>query len=550
MCKTWLVPFVLFSHSSLALATQDSSIGAVASAHPLATAAGMKILAKGGNAFDAAVAISATLSVVEPAMSGLGGYGSTLLYNAGSGEVKYLNASGKFPLSTNSDLMRAPTENYLGNRRGAKSISTPGNLNAWSEMHRAYGKLPWETLFGSAIDHAHNGFPIPPFTAKVIESAFSGFSDYSKSIYGRVGSPLLEGDLLVQKDLAKTYELIAAQGPQVFYSGAIAQRIDTQMKASGSFLSIEDLRADAAEWWSPIKIEYKGYEVYTMGMPGNGFSALLTLGAMGQFDLKKAKRDQPEYLHLTAEVLKRSAKTVLATPGTAEERSYIENTLLNKDNFTKIAQSIDANKVAHFDAQTNREGVNTTHFVVVDQWGNIVSSTQTLGTSFGSKTMIEGTGIWMNNSMAFSSFEPKGNPMDVFPGRYKLSSNSPIIIKKGGEPWAALGTPGGHTIPQNIAQVVINLIDFGMTMQEAIDAPKIAFIEEGNFVVTEKDIPGPTVAALRKKGHTVQNDNLESYLGLSGKIGNVMGVRLLNTNKQRVFDVGVDKRRDGWAVIQ
>lgn len=530
-------------------AKEGKYIGAVASGHPLATKAGLEVLEKGGNAFDAAVAVASTLNVVEPAMSGLGGYGSTLIYDAEKKEIRYLNSSGKFPAKTNSDLMRSPTVDYMNNRKGPKSISTPGNLNAWKAMHEKYGKMSWANLFEHAIFYAKNGFPISPYIAKLIASSFNEFSDYSKSFYGKDGHPLKVGGILVQKDLAKTYELIASEGVGPFYSGSIALQIDKQMKELGSFLSIEDLHADVAEWWDPIKTNYKGYDVYTMGTPGNGFSALYTIGVMGQFNLQKLKHNSPKYLHLLAEVLKKSSKVRLRSSGSVEERNNIVNHILTPANFAQVAKSIDMTKASQFDLHSSKEGLNTTHFVVVDKWGNIVSSTQTLGLGFGSKVMIEGAGIWMNNSMAFSTFEPKGNPMDVFPGKYKLSSNSPIIIMKNGRPWAALGTPGGHTIPQNVAQIIINLIDFNMNVQKAIDAPKLAFFDEDNVIVTEKGIPNSVVSALKKKGHHVDNEHIASYIGLSGKIGNAMGVKILHNKEDDdvSFDIGVDRRKDGWS---
>lgn len=550
MIKSILSVFfaIFMTYSPTILFSKDKQInGAVASGHPLATQAGLEVLEKGGNAFDAAIAVAATLHVVEPAMSGLGGYGSTLIYDVEKKEIRYLNSSGKFPLATNSDLMREPTADYLKNRRGPKSISTPGNLNAWQEMHKKYGILPWNSLFERAIGYAKTGFPVSPYIAKLIASSFNEFSDYPKSFYGKDGHPLQEGEILVQKDLAKTYELIASSGVDPFYRGDIALQIDKQMKELGSFLSIEDLRADIAEWWDPIRISYKGYDVYTMGTPGNGFSALFALGVMDQFPLQQLKHNSCEYLHVLTEVLKKSCKVRLTHSGSLEEKNNIIDHILTQNNFSSIASGIDLTKASNFDEHSGKEGMNTTHFVVIDKWENIVSSTQTLGLGFGSKVMIEETGIWMNNSMAFSTFEPKGNPMDVFPGKYKLSSNSPIIIMKNELPWAALGTPGGHTIPQNVAQIIINLIDFDMNMQEAIDVPKLAFFEENSVVCTESGISKATISSLKEMGHVIDNDNIASYIGLSSKIGNAMGVKILRNDNDVSFDVGIDKRKDGWS---
>lgn len=545
LCFTNLLILTFISSS---FATDKKVTGAVATGHPLATKAGLDILEKGGNAFDAAIAISSTLNVVEPAMSGLGGYGSTLIYEAKSKKISYLNGSGKFPLRANSDFMRKPTHNYKENRRGVKSISTPGNLNAWKAMHEKYGALPWDNLFGSAIKYARDGFPISPYISVLIAASFHEFSDYSKSFYGISGRPLKEGEILIQKDLATTYELVAKYGTDPFYKGEIAQKIHNQIQQLGGFLSLEDLRMDVAEWWEPMKINYNGYDIYTIGTPGNGFSALFTLGVLEQFNLVNMKHNSSEYLHLLIEVLKKSAEVRLTHSGSVEERDNIINHILTKDNFVKIAKDINLNKSSEFNISSSKEGLNTTHFVVVDRWGNIVSSTQTLGLGFGSKIMIEGTGIWMNNSIAFSNFEPKGNPMDVFPGKYKLSSNSPVIIMKDDKPWATLGTPGGHTIPQNVAQIIVNLTVFGMDMQKAIDSPKTAFFDDSCVVITESAIQDSVITKLKRKGHYVDNEHIASYIGLSGRIGNAMGIRIIHDQNDNLkFDVGIDKRKDGWS---
>lgn len=543
-----LVMIFSFILANSAFSQEQKMIGAIATGHPLATQAGLAVLEKGGNAFDAAIAVASTLNVVEPVMSGLGGYGSTLVYIEKDKQIRFLNSSGKFPAKANADLMRAPTPDYMKNRMGPKSISTPGNLNAWKEMHSKYGNLAWGSLFEDAIYYAKNGFAVPAYTAKLIADAYDHFPDYAKAFYGKNGRPLQENEILIQKDLAKTYELIAAKGVEPFYRGEIAKLIAKQMKEAGSFLSLEDLKADTAQWWDPIKISYRGYDIYTMGTPGNGFSALFALGVMEQFPLARLKYHSSEHLHTLAEVLKESCKVRLVHAGSPEERDNITDHILTAENFASIAKSIDKDKASDFAVPFAHESMNTTHFVVVDKWGNIVTSTQTLGYGFGSRVIIEGTGIWMNNSMAFSTFEPKGNPMDVLPGKYKLSSNSPVIIMKNNFPWAALGTPGGHTIPQNVAQIVMNLIDYNMNMQAAIEAPKIAFFEEDKVLCTEKGIESSVLNSLKQKGHVLDNENIAKYIGLSGKIGNAMGVRIVNNKESNLsFDIGIDRRKDAWS---
>lgn len=515
-------------------------IGSVASAHPLATQAGMDVLEKGGNAFDAAIAVASTLNVVEPMMSGIGGYGTILIYDAKSKKVRYLNPSGKFPAKTNTDLMRAPTPDYMKNRVGPKAISTPGNLNAWEKMHKEYGKMPWAQLFESAIQHAERGFNLTPGNARFIQEAFSDFDDYPKSFYGKNGQPLQEGDKLVQADLAKTFQLIAAEGAAPFYQGTIAASIDKQMQQAESFLSIEDLRNNNAEWWEPIKLNYRGFDVYTASLPANSFAAFVNLGLMHQFPAQDLQHNTVGYLHRFAEMTKESYKARLAYSFDPEVKKSPLDSILSTEVLQAIAGSIDPDKATDFVPPFAEESLNTTHFVVVDKWGNVVSATQTLGNKFGSRIMVEGTGIWLNNSMAYSTFEPKGNPMDAFPGRHKLSGDCPIIIFKDGQPYAALGSPGGHTITQNIPQIIANLIDFGMSMQTAIDAPKIAFVEP-NFIRVDPELSPAVIQSLTQKGHHI----------IEGSIGNATGIKIIIDNKGEIaaFDVGIDKRGEGRAAI-
>ena len=188
----------------------------------------------------------------------------------------------------------------------------------------------------------------------------------------------------------------------------------------------------------------------------------------------------------------------------------------------------------NFELPFAEESQHTTHFVVADQWGNIVSATQTLGNVFGSRVMPEGTGVWLNNSMAYSTFEPKGNPMDAYPGRHKLSGDCPIIILKDGKPWAALGSPGGHTITQNVPQIIFNLIDFDMSMQEAIDQPKISFAEP-NVILVDEHLPENILEALTSKGHQL----------ISRSIGNAHGIKIIRDQSGAItsFELGEDQRR-------
>lgn len=516
-------------------------LGMVSTAHPIATDAGIKILQNGGNAFDAAVAIAATLNVVEPMNSGMGGYGTILIYDAKNDRVRFLDSSGKIPMHLDSDVFRAPTKEFKKNRVGPKSISTPGNVNAWDAMSREYGNLKWNELFGSAIEVATEGFVLDERTAFMIDYSWKDFPEHAKTFYGKDGKPLKQGRRLIQSDLAASLQRLADEGPRVFYEGDLAKIIHDEMQAKASFLSIDDLKADRAEWWDPAHIQYGGYEVFTASPPATAFPSLIRLGMMGQLADKQLQHNSADYLHHFAEVTKHAFWCRLKYAGDPEISPPPLDKLLSEGYWRTQVASIEPQKATRFrppDIESTF-GDNTTHFVVADRWGNIVSATQTLGNLFGSRVMPKGTGIWFNNSLAYCTFEPKGNPMDAKPGQRKLSGDCPTIIFRGGKPWAALGTPGGHTIGQTVPQMVMNLIDFEMNIQESIAAPRISFVEPNRLMV-EKEIPEDVFRELRRRGHQVRR---------SQGLGNAHGLRVIFDAEHTTwrYEGAADPRGNGKA---
>ena len=473
----------------------------------MATEAGLAVLAAGGNAFDAAVAVAATLNVVEPAMSGIGGYGTILVYHAGSGRVRFLNSSGRLPAGIDAAAYRAPTPAYLENRRGAKAVSTPGNLNAWEAMSKEYGTRPWASLLDAAIGHAEAGYILGVREAGHIRDGFNDFPEHVRAFYGRNGKPLAAGDRLIQRDLAATLRRVAEGGAGVLRDGALARAIDAAMREAGGFLALRDLEGSEAEWWEPIRIPYRGMEVVTASPPANAFDALVRLGLMSRFDVKALGHNSAAFLHRFAEVTKHGFWVRLRWAGDPEIAPPPLERLLSEEYWATEAGEIDTTRARSFVPPTAFGGgpgaQHTTHFVVADQFGNVVSATQTLGNLFGARIMPPGTGVWLNNSLAYSTFEPPGNPMDAHPGRRKLSGDVPIIVLREGRPWIAVGTPGGHTIGQTMPQILMNLIDFGMDIRSAIAAPRVSFSEPDSLDV-EGAIPEAIQAELRRLGHKVR----------------------------------------------
>jgi gamma-glutamyltranspeptidase/glutathione hydrolase len=479
----------------------------VSSAHPLATEVGLEVLAQGGNAFDAAVAVAAALNVVEPMMSGMGGYGTILVYSAKEGRARFLNPSGRIPRGVDPDVFRAPTPNYRENRRGPKAISTPGNVNAWAAMSQEYGVLPWSELLEPAAKLADEGFEIDARLAGSIEGAWDDFPEHSRAFYGIEDRPLQTGELLVQADLASSLRLVAEEGPQEFHGGSLGMAIDQAMQEAGSFLRLSDLAENEAEWWEPIEIDYRGHRVMVPPPPANSFPALVRLGMMSLVDVEEMGHNSVDYLHVYAEVTKRAFWIRLRYAGDPEVAPPPLDTLLSVAFWEDATRPIDMYEAIPF-APPVQVGIrempesHTTHFVVADAEGNVVSATQTLGNSFGSRIMPEGTGIWLNNSLAYCTFEPAGNPMDAHPGRRKLSGDVPLFVLQDGKPWIALGTPGGHTIAQTVPQMVMNILDFGMNIQEAISAPRISFAEP-DILAVEDGLPRAIGDALVERGHSV-----------------------------------------------
>jgi len=312
------------------------------------------------------------------------------------------------------------------------------------------------------------------------------------------------------------------------------------MEARGSFLSLEDLQNDKAEWWDPLKINYQGVEVYTASPPATAFPSLIRLGIMEQLDPQSLGHNSSLYLHYFAEATKHAFWCRLRYAGDPEISPPPLDTLLSTTYWKQIAGTFSKDKASEFipPGYMAESGNNTTHFVVADQWGNIVSATQTLGNLFGSKIMPEGTGIWFNNSLAYCTYEPKGNPMDAIPGQRKLSGDCPTIIFKDGKPWVALGTPGGHTIGQTVPQMVMNLIDFSMDINEALSSPRVSFIEPDIYAI-ENEVPDSIFNQLKAWGHNVQR----VYA-----LGNAHGLMIhYNENEIAGFEGASDPRGEGLA---
>jgi gamma-glutamyltranspeptidase/glutathione hydrolase len=529
--------------------------GMVSSAHPLATRAGLEILEDGGNAFDAAVAVAAALNVVEPEMSGVGGYGAIVVYSAEEGKTRFLEVGSRVPVAVDPAIFRPPTPNYQKNRCGAPVVATPGNLKAWEALSEEYGDLEWQHLFDPAIRYADDGFVVGDELAGWIGSEYPAFPENAKAIYGRGGVPLGAGDRLVQEDLADSLRTIAGQGAGTVYGGELGEAIVSEVQQDGGFLSMEDLRDNRAQWRETIGIDHRGYRVVTASPPATSWGTLVRLGIMGQFDLKASDHNSVPYVHALTEISKHLSTTAgkYVDPETGETRL---DPLLSEKYWASEAARIDFSQASpyeppmKFDSARTCSPTNytptdtqqhTTHFVVADREGNVVSSTQTLGNVFGSKVMPEGTGIWLNDEVAWARFEPAGNPFDAAPGRQIPYALSPTLVMRDGRPWMAIGTPGGRTILQITPQMLTNVIDFDMDIQKAIAAPRFSFVIP-DLLDVEEGIPVSVRNELTSMGHNV-------YVDEQG-LGNAYGLTIEYDEQGRPvrFTGAADPRGEGAAI--
>jgi gamma-glutamyltranspeptidase/glutathione hydrolase len=522
--------------------------GMVSSAHPLATRAGLEVLEDGGNAFDAAVAVAATLGVVEPYMSGIGGYGAMVVYDARTGEVRSLSAATRTPETLDPGAFRPPAPGYLENRQGAPAATTPGAVNDWEALWEEYGELGWPRLLEPAIAQAEDGFVLDAENAGWIGSEFHTFPPHAREIYGDGGTPLSAGQRLVQEDLGRSLRLISEQGADAVYGGDLGEAMASATQQNGGFLTTDDLEANSPEWREPISMDYRDNEVVTAPPPTTAWNTLTRLGVMGELDPAALGHNSAAYLDAYAAVTEQAYYERSAYAADPEVAPTPLDRLLSEAYWEQQAANVASTSAADGEsASVGQAGLDgeqghTTHFVVADGEGNVVSATQTLGDIFGSKVMPEGTGIWINNSITYSQFEPAGNPLDVFPGRHRLPGISPTIILRAGRPRIALGTHGGYYIPQTMAQMIMNLIDFDMDVQRAISAPRISFVEP-NSIAMDAGIPASASNTLTASGYDIFVDEYG--------LGNAHGLTIeYGPGKAREpvrFTGGADPRAQGMA---
>lgn len=499
--------------------------GVVVTNHALASAAAMEILAAGGNAVDAAVSALFTLTVVEPMMVGILGGGAALIRLADGREL-VLDGLSTAPAAARPDSFTPISDEWpdymetrgRANRVGPQAVAVPGTLKAWCEAAERFGKLPLAELIRPAIRYAERGFRLSPYLATCIQEIAPDLAldPAIAAVFLPDGEPLEAGDLLVQADYAATLRLIAAEGPQAVYGGDLGRRIADHLKSVGSFLRIEDLAGYRTIEREPVRGMYRGVEIVGPPPPcSGGVQTLQILNLLEAYDIGGLGFGSAETIHLVLEALKIAAADRRAVTADPDFVDVPTARLISKDYAAFRRPEIDLSRAGTFDSRIlSNESANTTHVTIADADGNIVTSTQTINSLFGARIMIPGTGIIPNNYMYLFDPHP-GKALSLQPGKRITSGITALIGKKDGRPIFALGLPGAHRIPACAMQAVLNLVDHGMTVQEAAEAPRI--FTWGQEAEIERSVPDNVRAKLSSIGHRVAPvDHVAGGMGIIG----------------------------------
>jgi gamma-glutamyltranspeptidase / glutathione hydrolase len=540
----------------------EANGGIVASANPYATEAGATILRNGGNAIDASLAVMFALGVVEPQSSGIGG-GGFMMIRTKTGETVMVDTREMAPASATKDMFLGadgrPLPFATASQTG-KAVGVPGAVKGANETLAKYGSKTLGDVMAPAINLAENGFITTPRFAEALSDRASQDklkkSEASAAVFFPGGNPIGAGVLFKQPDLAKAYKLIAAQGPKAFYEDSELSRAFLKaVNDRGGNMTLDDLKKYEVKFRAALKDTYKGYEIITVAPPSSGGIAILQImKLMETYDLAKMGHNTPDHLHLLTEAsrlafadrgkylgdedfVKIPKKGLLSKAYLDERRKLISMTQANKSITPGNAEQYEGApaSTSNWNGSVPTDGRETSHFVVADKDGNVVSFTNTIESAYGTGIMVPGWGILLNNELTDFDFTP-GGPNEVAPGKRPRSSMTPTLVAKDGKPFLAIGSPGGATIILSVVQTIMNVIDYKMDVQQAIDAPRTYGPANPN-ISWETGIAKSVRDELTKRGHTMAAN--------PAFIGSVQAI-LLEPNGAKTG--GADWRRDGTVI--
>ncbi|MEM9867132.1 MAG: gamma-glutamyltransferase [Bacteroidota bacterium] len=524
--------------------------GMAATSQPLATQVALDILKKGGSAIDAAIAANAVLGLVEPASCGVGGDIFAIVWSAEEQKLYGLNGSGRAPKSLSIDYFMDKGMKYVP-FYGPLSVSVPGCVDGWFKLHDKFGQLSIKDILQPAIDYGRNGFPVSEVIAYEMASNYNGLQDQPgfAQTYMPSGKPPIKGEVFKNPDLANTYERIAKEGRDAFYKGTIAKTIDSYMRKHGGFLSYDDLAEHTSNWVEPVSVNYRGYDVWELPPNGQGTAALQMLNLLEGFDIASMGFGSTDYLHVLTETKKLAYEDRAKFYADPEFNTIPLETLLSDEyaaqrrNLIRMDTAADSYPAGDMDIETG----NTTYLTVADKAGNMVSFIQSIYSEFASGMVPDGLGFVLQNRGQMFNVQDRNHANALEPGKRPFHTIIPAFITKDGQPWASFGLMGGAVQPQGHAQIVVNLVDFGMNLQEAGDAPRMRHrgssqptgskMTNGGTLFLESGFEPGTLRELRKKGHRIGFG-----VGMFGGY-QAIGVDL----KTKVYSGASESRKDGQA---
>lgn len=524
--------------------------GMAATSQPLATQVALDILKKGGSAMDAAIAANAMLGLVEPASCGIGGDIFAIVWDAKTEKLYGFNGSGRAPKSLSINYFIDQGIKYVPSL-GPLPVSVPGAVDGWFALHEKFGKLPMAALLQPAIDYGRAGFPVSEVIAYEMESNYRGKEELPgfAETYMPNGHTPKKGEVFKNPNLSNTYELIAKGGRDAFYKGDIAQTIDSYMKKHGGFLSYEDLAAHTSNWVEPISTNYRGYDVWELPPNGQGTTVLQMLNILEGYDIAAMGFGSIEYLHVLTEAKKLAYEDRAKFYADPEFSKIPIDQLLSKEYAANRRKLINPNQATQTYPAGDMEIElgNTTYLTVADSDGNMVSLIQSIYTEFASGMVPDGLGFVLQNRGAQFNIQDRSHANALEPGKRPFHTIIPAFITKDGNPFVSFGLMGGSIQPQGHAQIVVNIVDFGMNLQEAGDAPRMrhsgsseptgSVMIDGGTLNLESGFTPEVFRELRKMGHQISFS-----VGIYGGY-QAIGVDLEN----KVYSGASESRKDGQA---
>ena len=526
--------------------------GMVACAQPLAAQAGLEVLKAGGSAVDAAIAINACLGLMEPTANGIGGDLFAIVWDPKSKKLHGLNACGRSPLGLQASQIPPQPDGTIP-LHSPFAWSVPGCVDGWAELHANFGKLPLARVLAPAVRFAEEGFPVSPVIASDWARSVTRFKDKPgfNELFMPGGRTPAEGELFRNPALSKTLKLIGEKGRDAYYKGAITQEFLKFSKQVGGHFSSEDFAKHRSEWVEPVSTDYRGYTVWELPPPGQGIAALQMLNMLEQFDLKSMGRGSADFWHVFTEIKKVAFADRARYYADPEFVKVPVAELIGKPYAKQRASLVDMQKAATTDLPGEPAALNrpeTTYLCAADESGMMVSLIQSNYTGFGSGYCIPALGFGVQNRGNLFDLKP-GKPNSYAPGKRPFHTIIPAFLTKDGAPVMAFGLMGGDMQPQGHAQIVVNLVDFGMNLQEAGDAirfhhggssePTGTVMTDGGVLHIEDGLPADVLAELKRRGHKLESQPVGSYGGYQA---------VWRDPRSGVYSGATERRKDGCAL--